>query len=84
MFALSGRNAVRTLEPSRGGTGIRLNIASPRFIEWKIPTKLRSILKKLLKNAKAYKLTNKEIEQTQFALKGYEKELEEYYRNGGA
>lgn len=40
--------------------------------------------KKLLKNAKAYKLTNKEIEQTQFALKGYEKELDEYYRNGGA
>lgn len=32
---------------------------------------------KLLRNAKAYKLTETEIKQTQFALKAYEKQLEE-------
>ena len=36
--------------------------------------------KKLLKNAKAYKLTDAEIYQTREALKGYEQELELYYR----
>lgn len=37
----------------------------------------------LIKNAKAYKLTDSEIEQTKIALQGYEEELEEYYKNGG-
>lgn len=32
----------------------------------------------LLKNSKAYRLTNPEIEQTKLALKAYEKELDEY------
>lgn len=39
--------------------------------------------KKLIRNAKAYKLTKPEIEQTKKALEAYEKELETYYRNGG-
>lgn len=37
----------------------------------------------LLKNSSAYKLTEYEITQTKEALKGYEKELEEYLKNGG-
>ena len=37
----------------------------------------------LIKNAKAYKLADFEIEQTKIALRGYEEELEEYYKNGG-
>ena len=37
----------------------------------------------LLKNAKAYKLTEPEIFQTKEALKGYEQELEIYYRKQG-
>ena len=37
--------------------------------------------KKLLKYAKAYKLTSREIEQTKRALSGYEKELEEINKN---
>ena len=40
--------------------------------------------KKLIKHAKAYKLTDSEIKQTQKALEAYEKELSEYYNNGGA
>lgn len=40
--------------------------------------------KKLIKYSKAYKLTSKELEQTQHALKAYENELSEYYKNGGA
>ncbi len=40
--------------------------------------------KKLLRNAVVYKLTKSEIEQTKNALKAYEKELIEYYKNGGA
>ncbi len=39
--------------------------------------------KKLLKYAKAYKLTKVEIEQTKNALKVYEEELNEYIKNGG-
>ena len=35
---------------------------------------------KLLKNAKAYKLTKAEIYQTQKALESYRQELETYYR----
>ncbi len=40
--------------------------------------------KKLIKYSKAYKLTDKEITQTQRALETYENELKEYYKNGGA
>lgn len=40
--------------------------------------------KKLIKYSKAYKLTDKEITQTQRALEAYENELKEYYKNGGA
>lgn len=39
--------------------------------------------KKLIKNAKAYKLTDSEVFQTKEALKGYEQELEAYYRKRG-
>ena len=39
--------------------------------------------KKLIKYSKAYKLTEKEIKQTQKALEMYEIELNEYYKNGG-
>ncbi len=42
-----------------------------------------SAQKKLIKNAKAYKLTEAEIVQTQKALAAYEKALSEYYKNGG-
>ena len=39
--------------------------------------------KKLIKNSKAYKLTEREVFQTQKALEAYENELREYYKNGG-
>lgn len=39
--------------------------------------------KKLIKYSKAYRLTDKEIEQTQKALESYEIELNAYYKNGG-
>lgn len=40
--------------------------------------------KKLLKNQKAYKLTDSEVFQTKKALESYEKELRKYYnQNGG-
>ena len=42
-----------------------------------------SAQKKLIKNAKAYKLTEIEIVQTKKALAAYEKALSEYYKNGG-
>ena len=43
-----------------------------------------SAQKKLIKNAKAYKLTRNEILQTRSALQAYENELNEYIKNGGA
>ena len=43
-----------------------------------------SVQKKLLKNAKAYKLTDGEVIQTKKALQMYEQELNEYIKNGGA
>ena len=39
--------------------------------------------KKLIKNAKAYKLTKREIEQTERALVSYERDLEELMKRGG-
>lgn len=39
--------------------------------------------KKLIKNSKAYKLSESEIAQTKSALVSYTKELEQYYRNKG-
>lgn len=39
--------------------------------------------KKLIKYSKAYRLTDKEIEQTKKALESYEIELNAYYKNGG-
>lgn len=38
---------------------------------------------KLIKHAKAYKLTDNEVTQTKQALEAYKKELEEYIKNGG-
>ena len=38
---------------------------------------------KLLKYSKAYKLTELEIEHTKYALKEYQKELDEYNKKGG-
>ena len=38
---------------------------------------------KLLKNAKAYKLTQKEVDQTKAALEAYNSELAAYYEHGG-
>ena len=49
--AFGGRSAVSMREPSRGGTGIRLNIASPKFIEWKTPTKSSAVRRNVVKNA---------------------------------
>lgn len=43
-----------------------------------------SAQKKLIKNARAYKLTKNEILQTKSALQAYENELNEYIKNGGA
>lgn len=42
-----------------------------------------SAQKKLIKYAKLYKLTDNEIIQTKQALTAYEKELNEYIKNGG-
>lgn len=42
-----------------------------------------SAQEKLLKNAKAYKLTEPEIIQTKKALQAYKNELDEYIKNGG-
>lgn len=39
--------------------------------------------KKLIKYSKEYKLTENEIEQTEMALKAYENELNDHYKNGG-
>lgn len=39
--------------------------------------------KKLLRHAAAYRLTQNEILQTRRALEAYEKELQEYMKNGG-
>lgn len=39
--------------------------------------------KKLLRNNKAYKLTEAEVEQTKIALQQYESELKEYNEKGG-
>ena len=38
---------------------------------------------KLTKNAKAYKLTEAEVNQTKEALKAYKEELDRYYKHGG-
>ena len=38
---------------------------------------------KLIKNAKAYRLTEEEISQTKEALKAYKEELDRYYKHGG-
>ncbi|MBR1897864.1 MAG: hypothetical protein IJ825_03180 [Oscillospiraceae bacterium] len=50
------------------------------------PSRLRCEIEaqeKMLRNAKAYKLTEPEIMQTQKALVAYQNELEAYYKNGG-
>ncbi len=39
--------------------------------------------KKLIKYSKEYKLTENEIKQTKMALKAYENELNDHYKNGG-
>ena len=39
--------------------------------------------KKLLRNNKAYKLTETEVEQTKIALQQYESELKAYIEKGG-
>lgn len=39
--------------------------------------------KKLIKYSKEYKLTENEIKQTEMALKVYENELNDHYKNGG-
>ncbi len=51
------------------------------------PSRLRCEIEaqeKLLRYAKAYKLTEPEIYQTQKALEAYQKELDDYLKNGGA
>lgn len=42
-----------------------------------------SAQEKLIKYQKAYRLTKEEVVQTQKALKSYQKELDEYLKNGG-
>lgn len=37
---------------------------------------------KLIRNQKAYKLSDKEVKQTEKALKSYKKELEEFMKGG--